>query len=64
MTIGTGFFKDIPIRYFIYSYDDEPEGDLIEVTELDFIEHEGTISYERHTMFANGASQICLTKSN
>ena len=49
------------VRYFILSYDLE-EPDIIECTEQEFLEHNGVISYERHTVRENGVSQICLTK--
>ncbi len=49
------------IRYFIIDWDSGPV-DLIEVTELEFMEAPGRIEYERHTMFDNGVNQICLTK--
>lgn len=53
----------VPVRFFIYDYDaNEGEGDIIEVDENAFLEAQGEIDYERHTVFANGVSQICLTK--
>ena len=72
VTIGGGVFtpnelKTIvseirpKIRYFILSYDME-EPDFIECTESEFLEHDGRIEYERHTVRENGANQICLTK--
>lgn len=60
-------FIDIPIRFFIY--DEEAEtfagdtGDFIECNEADFIDANGAIEYERHTVHANGCKQICLTKN-
>jgi hypothetical protein len=54
----------VPVRFF--AYDEEAgeagEGSIVEVTEDVFMYTRGTISYERHTVFANGVSQICLTK--
>lgn len=51
------------VRYFIMDYDTaDGEFDLIEVDERKFLETEGEISYERHTVAENGVSQICLSK--
>lgn len=50
------------VRYFIFDCDlDDP--DYRECTEREFIEAEGYIHYERHTVSENGVSQICLSKS-
>lgn len=60
---------NIPVRFFIYEFDKENEENqdtdngFIEVSEAHFLTGEGTIEYERHTVFANGVSQICLTKN-
>ena len=54
-------FSKLPIRFFVVDYEGE-EVDLKEVNEHEWLEAEGQISYERHTMRQNGASQICLTK--
>ena len=54
-------FKNMTVRFFIYDYDLDPVG-LREVSENEFSETDGLISYERHTVFENGVSQICLTK--
>lgn len=51
----------IPKRFFVLDYESE-EVDLKEVTEAEFIAHEGTITQERHTMWANGVDQICFYK--
>lgn len=61
---GIGKIEGVPVRFFVITSDCE-SGDIIEaeVTESEFLEFEGDISYERHTVFANGVSQICLTKS-
>lgn len=54
---------NIPVRYFIYDYDDDQQDyDIIECSESDFLEFNGAIEYERHTVRENGCSQICLTK--
>lgn len=53
------------VRYFIVDYDEEDDvmqWDLVEVSEREFIDAEGEITYERHTISENGVSQICLTK--
>lgn len=51
------------VRYFVMDYDtSDGEFDLIEVDEQKFLENEGQISYERHTVSENGVSQICLSK--
>lgn len=61
MTLG---FKNIPIRFFIWDEtENDNEGDFIECNEGDFMDSEGIIEYERHTVFANGVNQICLTKN-
>lgn len=55
---------NIPVRFFIL--DDENESGEIDLREVDHHEwgdSEGSITYERHTVFANGCNQICLTKS-
>jgi|TARA_R110002167_G_scaffold350061_1_gene562150 hypothetical protein len=54
-----------PVRFFINGWhiiDGESDYDIIECTEAEFIENQGPIDYERHTVFANGCRQICLTK--
>ncbi len=60
-----GYFATIPVRFFVVDYDSGSEGDevdLKEVNEHGFLEAEGRITYERHTVRENGCSQICLTK--
>lgn len=59
---------NIPVRFFSYSYDDLTEGreddnelTTVEVSHLTFESLKGVITYERHTIFANGVRQICLT---
>ena len=54
-----------PIRFFIFEdcgIDDESE--VIECSEQAFLNApaDWPITYERHTVFANGVSQVCLTK--
>jgi hypothetical protein len=56
--------KDINVRFFAWDSEaEENEGDFVEVGEAEFLEAEGVIEYERHTVFENGCSQICLTKN-
>lgn len=51
------------IRFFVYDWiEDENDWDIIECDELEFLQFDGEISYERHTMFDNGVNQVCLTK--
>lgn len=52
----------IDVRFFVLDFESEEGTDLIEVSESEFLEYEGQISYERHTVRENGCSQICLTK--
>lgn len=52
----------INVRFFVLDFESEEGPDLIEVSEGEFLEYEGQISYERHTVRENGCSQICLTK--
>jgi hypothetical protein len=47
------------IRFFVLDLDD---ADIIEVSEAEFLNYDGAITYERHTIRENGVSQICLTK--
>jgi hypothetical protein len=54
--------NDITIRFFCYDTDEfSGELDIIETDESTFLRLGGEITYERHTMFANGCRQICLT---
>lgn len=69
---GNGCFKDMPIRFFMLAiiesdneddeFLEESYHDYVECTESEFLNAEGEITYERHTFFVNGVSQICLTK--
>lgn len=52
----------VPVRYFVLDYDLEDGPEIMEVDEAEFLAAEGSITYERHTMWANGCNQICLTK--
>tara|TARA_R110000851_G_scaffold94427_1_gene205244 strand:- start:413 stop:661 length:249 start_codon:yes stop_codon:yes gene_type:complete len=56
------------VRYFIYAmvYDDSGMCDIeyVEVDEYAFLEQDGTIEYDRHTVHQNGVNQIMLTKRN
>jgi hypothetical protein len=51
----------LPVRYFAIDYEGE-EPEIVEVDEAAFLAAEGAITYERHTVWANGVNQICLTK--
>jgi hypothetical protein len=52
----------LPVRYFVLDYDLKDGPDIVEVDEAAFLAAEGSITYERHTMWTNGVNQICLTK--
>jgi len=52
----------IPVRYFVIDYDLDDGPDLVECDEHEFLQAEGRITYERHTVRENGCNQICLTK--
>lgn len=54
-------FTNIPVRFFVYDEEGD-ETDFEEVDEYDFLKAPGELSYERHTVFENGVSQIILTK--
>jgi hypothetical protein len=59
----------IDVRFFCYVYVEQDEGfapvDVVEITESCFAglcgKEATPIQYERHTVFENGAAQICLT---
>lgn len=53
--------KGINVRFFCYVMDDETGPDIEEITESEFLELGGNISYERNSVFENGCRQICLT---
>jgi hypothetical protein len=52
----------LPVRYFMLDYDMEDGPEVVEVDEAAFLAADGAITYERHTVWANGVNQICLTK--
>lgn len=52
----------LPVRYFMLDYDMEDGPKVVEVDEAAFLAADGAITYERHTVWANGVNQICLTK--
>lgn len=54
----------VPVRFFKYDYNENNEVDTIEISEKEFLNTDGEIQYERHTVFENVVSQICLTKTN
>lgn len=56
---------NLPVRFFVYSEELDAQDDndpVEEVQEKEFLEFEGFITYERHSVRENGVSQICLTK--
>jgi hypothetical protein len=55
-------WERLPVRFFIVDYDLDEGPDIVEVDERDFLSADGSIKYERHTVFQNGVDQICLTK--
>lgn len=62
-------FENMSVRFFVYVYELDTHDiievdthDIIEVDEQTFLEAEGSITYERHTVYENGVKQICLTK--
>jgi hypothetical protein len=57
-------FVDMPVRFFIWDEEiNDGEGDIVETNEEGFMAAPGAIEYERHSVFANGCRQICLTKT-
>ena len=49
----------VPVRYF----HENDAHEIVEITESEFTDDwSDIITYERHTVFANGVDQICLTK--
>lgn len=54
--------NNLPVRYFMLDYDLEDGPEVVEVDEAAFLAADGAITYERHTVWANGVNQICLTK--
>jgi hypothetical protein len=55
--------NNISVRFFCYETDEifANEIDIVETDETTFLRLGGEISYERHTVFANGCNQVCLT---
>ena len=58
--------ESINVRFFAYGYlwDDVTDLDIVEVEESTFNELASggaSITYERHSVFANGCRQVCLT---
>ena len=53
----------IPVRYFVIDYDLDDGPELVECDEHEFVQAEGEITYERHTIRENGCNQICLSKA-
>lgn len=57
----------INIRFFCYIDIEDGGGDfyidIIEIDEATFAQLDGVITYERHTVFANGVRCVCLTSS-
>jgi hypothetical protein len=54
--------NNITIRFFCYETDEfTHEIDIVETDETTFLRLGGEITYERHTIFANGCDQVCLT---
>lgn len=56
-------FKSMSVRFFIHDEAEMDDNAHREVTEGEFDEAIGDIEYKRHTVFENGVSQICLTKT-
>jgi hypothetical protein len=52
----------IDVRFFIVIWDENNGPDIKAVSENEFLDHEGEITYDRFTVRENGVSQICLTK--
>jgi len=53
---------NINVRFFVDAVTkDGSDIDTVEITEPQFLTFSGSIRYERHTVFANGCHQICLT---
>ena len=53
--------KAIPTRYFVIDWELDPV-DFKEVNEAEFNATEGSITQERHTIWANGVDQVCFYK--
>lgn len=57
--------KIADIRFFTTCLIDNDDGmheiDMVEITETQFKQLHGVISYDRYTVFNNGVNQVCLT---
>ena len=58
--------ESINVRFFAYNYlwDDVSDLDIVEIEESTFsslASGGASITYERHSVFANGCRQVCLT---
>lgn len=56
----------VPVRFFVWDEEagEDGSGEIVECTEEQFIASSGkVVHYDRHTVFANGVNQICLTKT-
>jgi len=65
--------KTIPVRYFMYGYDEHHELNKVEVSQIKFctaydirddldeVTENETVTVKHNTMFENGVDQICLT---
>jgi hypothetical protein len=58
--------ENINVRFFAYFNDDENGIEIKEINNQKFEElaNDFHVSYERHSVFANGVRQICLTIDN
>jgi hypothetical protein len=52
----------IDVRFFIVVWNEDNGPDIKAVSENEFLDYEGSITYDRFTVRENGVSQICLTK--
>lgn len=57
-----GKIEGVPVRFFGEAITEDGI-DIVELTESEFNDLDLPITYERHTVFQNGVSQICLTKT-
>jgi ubiquitin-protein ligase len=53
--------KKINVRFFSYCITDFDDVYICEVSESQFLELQGVITYARHSVFDNGVNQVCLT---
>lgn len=53
----------INVRFFTDSFNEESqEWEIMEIDHYEFESIDLPITYERHSIFENGCTQICLTK--